>query len=270
MQPQSRFIDIDWAGRTIHIEHQWIAPERSGPLMIFLHEGLGSVSAWRDFPPRLCEQLGCRGLVYSRPGYGRSTPRAAAETWGLDFMHQQAHEVLPSLLQALGIDSKIEPPWLFGHSDGASIALLYAAKFPQNVGGLILLAPHIMVEPISIQGIEAARQAYVKGQLRQALARHHEDSDSAFWGWNDAWLSPAFRAWSIEEEIASIRCPVLAVQGLQDEYGTLEQIRGIARRLPQTELLELADCRHAPQRDQPEALMHRVRNFIAGRSMPAR
>ena len=270
MGAQTSFIDIEWAGRTVRIEHQWIALERTGPLMIFLHEGLGSVSAWRDFPKTLCERLGCRGLVYSRPGYGRSTARAPAERWGLDFMHRQAHEVLPSLLLGLGVDSSRERPWLFGHSDGASMALLYTAKFPQNVGGLILLAPHIMVEPISIRGIEAARQAYVKGQLRQALARHHEDPDSAFWGWNDAWLSPAFRAWSIEEEIASIRCPVLAVQGLQDEYGTLEQIRGIARRLPQTELLELADCRHAPQRDQPEALIHRVRNFIAGRSMPAR
>ena len=263
MQPQSRFIDIDWAGRTVHIEHQWIAPERSGPLMIFLHEGLGSVSAWRDFPKTLCERLGCRGLVYSRPGYGRSTPRAPAESWGPDFMHRQAHEVLPSLLHALGIHSEIERPWLVGHSDGASIALLYAAKFPQSVGGLILLAPHIMVESISIQGIEAARQAYLQGRLRQALARHHEDPDSAFWGWNDAWLAAPFRAWSIEKEIAAIPCPVLAVQGLRDEYGTLDQIRGIARRMRQTELLELADCGHAPQRDQPERLIEHVCAFVA-------
>ena len=216
------------------------------------------------------ERLGCRGLVYSRPGYGRSTARAPAERWGLDFMHRQAHEVLPSLLQALGIDNKIEPPWLFGHSDGASMALLYAARFPRSVRGLILLAPHIMVEPISLQGIEAARVAYAQGPLRQALARHHEDPDSAFWGWNDAWLSPPFRAWSIEDEISSIQCPMLAVQGLNDEYGTLEQIRGITRRLPQTELLELAACAHAPQRDQPNALIDRVRAFVANCSIPVR
>ena len=263
MTMQASFIDIDWAGREVCIEYLWIAPQRSGPLMIFLHEGLGSVSAWRDFPQRLCDQLGCRGLVYSRPGYGRSTPRAAAESWGMDFMHQQAHEVLPNLLQALGIVSRVEPLWLFGHSDGASIALLHTAKFPHCVRGLILLAPHIMVEPISIRGIEAARQAYVQGNLRLALARHHEDTDSAFWGWNDAWLSPAFRAWSIEDEMARIQCPVLAVQGINDEYGTLEQIRGIARQAKQTELLELVRCGHSPQRDQPEALIERVRVFVS-------
>lgn len=263
VNPESQWVDIDWRGHRVRIEHQWIAPEHSAPLMIFLHEGLGSVSAWRDFPQRLCEQLECPGLVYSRPGYGRSTPRAAAERWGLDFMHQQAHEVLPNLLLALGINSRSQPPWLFGHSDGASIALLHAAKFPRQVQGLILLAPHIMVEPISVQGIEAARVAYVHGELKQALKRHHEDTDSAFWGWNDAWLSPAFRSWSIADEISAIECPVFAAQGLNDAYGTLEQIRGIAQRAKQTELLELANCGHSPQREQPEVLIERVSDFLA-------
>ncbi|MEO6322786.1 MAG: alpha/beta fold hydrolase, partial [Polaromonas sp.] len=121
------FIDIEWAGRRVRIEHQWIAREKmQAPLIVFLHEGLGSMAMWKDFPQRLCQAAGCRGLVYSRPGYGRSSPRAAEEAWGLDFMHRQAHEVLPALLHALGVN---EPVWLFGHSDGGSIALLYAARF---------------------------------------------------------------------------------------------------------------------------------------------
>ena len=219
----------------------------------FLHEGLGSLSAWRDFPQRLCDAAGCRGLVYSRPGYGRSTPRAAEEAWGLDFMHRQAHEVLPALLQALGVDDA--PYWLFGHSDGGSIALLHAARFTGRVAGAIVVAPHIRVEDLSVASIEKAREAYSDTDLRARLARHHDDPDSAFWGWNDIWLHPPFRDWSIEDEIASIACPLLAVQGVDDEYGTLDQIRGIARRVPGTQLLELADCGHAVHRDQPAALI---------------
>lgn len=248
------FVDIDWAGRPVRIEHAWIGRERAAaPLIVFLHEGLGSLSAWRDFPQRLCEAAGCRGLVYSRPGYGRSTPRAAEEAWGLDFMHRQAHEVLPALLQALGVDDA--PYWLFGHSDGGSIALLHAARFTGRVAGAIVVAPHIRVEDLSVASIEKAREAYRDTDLRARLARHHDDPDSAFWGWNDIWLHPPFRQWSIEDEIASIACPLLAVQGVDDEYGTLEQIRGIARRVPGTQLLELADCGHAVHRDQPAALI---------------
>ena len=248
------FVDIDWAGRPVRIEHAWIGRERAAaPLIVFLHEGLGSLSAWRDFPQRLCDAAGCRGLVYSRPGYGRSTPRAAEEAWGLDFMHRQAHEVLPALLQALGVDDA--PYWLFGHSDGGSIALLHAARFTGRVAGAIVVAPHIRVEDLSVASIEKAREAYSDTDLRARLARHHDDPDSAFWGWNDIWLHPPFRDWSIEDEIASIACPLLAVQGVDDEYGTLDQIRGIARRVPGTQLLELADCGHAVHRDQPAALI---------------
>jgi pimeloyl-ACP methyl ester carboxylesterase len=258
------FVEIDAAGRRVRIEHRWIAPERRGaPLIVFLHEGLGSVSMWRDFPQQLCDAAGCRGLVYSRPGYGRSTPRAAGEAWAPDFMHRQAHEVLPALLDALRIDTAAHPPWLFGHSDGGSIALLHAARFTQRVAGAIVLAPHIVVETLSVASIAKARSAYLEGALRARLAKHHDDADSAFWGWNDIWLNPAFRHWSIEAEIAAIRCPLLAVQGLNDEYGTLEQIRGIARRVPQTELLELLDCGHSPHRDQPERLIARAAAFIA-------
>ena len=163
------FIEVDVAGRRWRIEHQWIGRERvDEPLIVFLHEGLGSLSMWKDFPQQLCDEVGCRGLVYSRPGYGRSTPRAPDEHWGVDFMHQQAHEVLPALLEALGIAQ--DPPWLFGHSDGASIALLFAARFPQRLSGLVLVAPHIMVEGVTIENIERARQAYLSTDLPEKTA----------------------------------------------------------------------------------------------------
>jgi pimeloyl-ACP methyl ester carboxylesterase len=217
---------------------------------------------WKDFPQQLCEAAGCRGLVYSRPGYGASTPRAAEEVWGLDFLHRQAHEVLPALLNALEVDTTRQPPWLFGHSDGASITLLYAARFPRNIAGAIVLAPHILVEDMAVASITQARTAYLETDLRERLAKYHDDPDSAFWGWNRIWLHPPYSAWSIEAEIEAIRCPLLAVQGLDDEYGTLEQIHGIARRLPQTELLELSDCGHSPHRDQPERLIAIACAFI--------
>jgi pimeloyl-ACP methyl ester carboxylesterase len=257
------FVEIDWAGRRVRIEHRWLRRERAArPLLVFLHEGLGSVSMWRDFPARLCEAVDCRGLVYSRPGYGRSTPRAPEEFWDVDFMHRQAEQVLPALLEALDVDTAARPPWLFGHSDGGSIALLHAARFPDRVAGCIVLAPHILVEDLSVTSIDATRRAYLETDLRERLARHHDDPDSAFWGWNRIWLHPPFKAWSIEAELAAIRSPLLAVQGLDDEYGTLEQIRGIARRVPQTELLELPDCGHSPHRDQPDRLVAAARDFI--------
>lgn len=257
------FVEIDDAARRVRIEHQWVGvADRAAPLVVFLHEGLGSLAMWRNFPQRLCDAAGCRGLVFSRPGYGRSTPREAGEAWGLDFMHRQAHEVLPALLAALAVDTGARPPWLFGHSDGASIALLYAARFAERVLGAIVVAPHIMVEDRAVTRIDQARKDYLHSGLRLRLAKHHDDPDSAFWGWNDIWLQPAFRQWSIEDEIAAIRCPLLAVQGLDDEYGTLEQIRGIARRVPQTRLLELPACGHAPHRDQPEALIAATAAFI--------
>jgi pimeloyl-ACP methyl ester carboxylesterase len=260
----AEFARIDWAGRPIRIELAWVGvADPAAPLLVFLHEGLGSVAMWRDFPARLCTAAGVRGLVYSRPGYGRSTPRAAEEAWGLDFMHRQAHEVLPALLAALGVDPAARSLWLFGHSDGASIALLYAARFPDTLAGAIVLAPHILVEDLSVASIAKAREAYRSSDLRERLRRYHDEPDSAFYGWNDIWLHPPFRDWSIEDEIAAIRCPLLAVQGLADEYGTLEQIRGIARRVPQTELLELPDCGHSPHRDQPDAVIAAASGFIA-------
>jgi pimeloyl-ACP methyl ester carboxylesterase len=256
----SAFATLDWAGREVRIEHQWLAPERAGaPLVVFLHEGLGSLAMWKDFPQRLCDAAGTRGLVYSRPGYGRSTPRERDEAWGLDFLHRQAHDVLPALLRVLGVQDK---PWLFGHSDGASIALLYASRFADRVAGAVVLAPHIKVEDLAVENIAKARTAYEQSDLKQRLAKYHDDPDSAFWGWNDIWLHPPFTHWSIERELESITCPLLAVQGLDDEYGTLEQIRGIARRLPRTELLELPDCRHSAHKDQPDRVIAAATSFI--------
>jgi len=258
-----QFAEIDWAGQQVRIEHAWVnAEHREAPLIVFLHEGLGSLAMWRDFPARLCEAAGCRGLVYSRPGYGRSTPRAASEAWAPDFMHRQALQVLPAFLQAVGVDAQTDKPWLFGHSDGGSISLIHAAHLPQQVAGAIVLAPHILVEDLSATSIAKARTAYETTDLRARLARYHDDPDSAFRGWNDIWLHPDFRAWSIENEIRSITCPLLAVQGLDDEYGTLEQIHGIARRVSQTELLELPDCGHSPHKDQPAALIAAVCRFM--------
>ena len=230
--------------------------------MVFLHEGLGSLAMWKDFPQRLCDALGCRGLVYSRPGYGRSTARETEEAWGPDFMHRQAYEVLPALLEALHVDAARDPPWLFGHSDGGSIALMHAARFAGRTAGVVVLAPHIVVEDLSVTSIEGARQAYLTGDLRERLARYHDDPDSAFWGWNRIWLHPPFRHWSIADEIASIDCPLLAVQGIDDEYGTLAQIHGIARVVAQTQLLEVPDCGHSPQRDRPDAVIAAVAAFF--------
>jgi len=253
------FVSLPSASAPLRIEFAWVgSTSADSPAMVFLHEGLGSVAMWRDFPARLCEAIGARGLVYSRPGYGQSTPRSANEKWMPDFMHRQAREVLPALLRELGIAR----PWLFGHSDGGSIALLCAAAFPDALQGAVVLAPHILVEDVSVSSIAKAREAYLQTDLKQRLARYHDDPDSAFWGWNDIWLAPAFRRWSIEEEIRAIRCPMLAIQGIDDEYGTLEQVRGIARRVPQTQLLELPDCGHSPHRDQPDAVIEAVRRFV--------
>ena len=259
-------IDIDWAGRPVRIEHAWVGvDDKAAPLLVFLHEGLGSLAMWKDFPQQLCDAARCRGLVYSRPGYGRSTPRAAEEAWGLDFMHRQAFEVLPALLEAVGVQDRY---WLLGHSDGGSIALLHAARYTLQVAGAIVVAPHILVEDLSVTSIAKARDAYEQTDLRQRLARYHDDPDSAFFGWNRIWLHPPFRQWTIEAEITTIRAPLLAVQGLDDEYGTLEQIQGIARRVPQTRLLELAQCGHSPHRDQGETVIAAVRDFVASSTLP--
>ena len=156
----------------------------------------------------------------------------------------------------------MDRPWLFGHSDGASIALIYAATFPDALAGAVVLAPHIFVEDVTIAGIAAARRNYETTDLRQRLARRHADPDATFWRWHDRWTDPAFRNWNIEALLPDIRCPLLAIQGEDDEYATMAQLDGIKRQVPQAELLKLAACRHAPHRDQPQAVIDAAIRFI--------
>jgi pimeloyl-ACP methyl ester carboxylesterase len=271
---QASFVDIALADRSVSIEYQWLNPSScsraargAAPLVVFLHEGLGSVAMWRDYPQRFCDAGGYRGLVFSRPGYGRSTPRPHGERWPVTFMHDQANELLPRLFARLRIGADGRRPWLFGHSDGASIALVYAASHPDAVDGIVVVAPHILVEPLSLRSIGVARDAYLTAGLKARLARYHDDVDSAFWGWNDAWLAPGFATWSIESLLGALRCPILAVQGEDDEYGTLAQVDGIRRRASQTEVIVLPECGHSPQKDAPQALTHAAIEFITRHSL---
>jgi len=256
------FATVPFHGRDIRLEYGWIGKERSdAPLFIFLHEGLGSLSMWKDFPQRLCDLANYRGLVFSRYGYGRSTPRPISEKWPVHFMHEQAQDLLPKFLDKVGVNAASRS-WVLGHSDGGSIALLFAAALPTRVAGLVLLAPHIFVEDLSIASIEQARDDYRSTDLRERLRRYHADPDSAFWGWNDIWLDPQFRRWNIEPALQDVRCPVLAVQGFDDPYGTMAQIDGIAKRISQARILKLAQCGHSPHRDQADALIEAVTNFV--------
>jgi pimeloyl-ACP methyl ester carboxylesterase len=257
------FVEIVCHGVPLRIEHRLIDASRAeAPRIVFLHEGLGCVAMWRDFPDRLCAALDARGLVYSRPGYGASTPHPPDPDAVIDRMRREAYDVLPALLDSLHVDGA-RPLWLFGHSDGGSIALLFAGRHRERLTGAVVLAPHIMIEPITLASLEKARAAYEEGDLRARLARYHADPDAAFYGWNAFWRHPHQRSWSIEHDLFDIRCPLLAIQGVHDEYGTLEQVRGIARRVPGTTLLELDDCGHAPHRERAEALIDAVRERIA-------
>lgn len=252
-------IQIDWDDRRVRVEHAWIDGPSNAPLVVFLHEGLGCVAMWRDFPRELCRATGARGLVYSRPGYGGSSGPTERKR-DVDYLHRQAYEVLPRVLDALGVT---EPTWLFGHSDGGTIALLFAACFPERAAGVAVLAPHIFVEDVTVRGVRSALEAYGPTKLGERLARYHADPDAIFHAWTGIWLDPRFRGWNIEREIEAIRCPVLAIQGIDDEYATLEQVRGIARRVPSTRVLELAHCAHSPQRDQPQRVIDEVRACMA-------
>jgi pimeloyl-ACP methyl ester carboxylesterase len=169
-------------------------------------------------------------------------------------MHDEALMVLPQFLDALRIDI----PVLFGHSDGASIALIHAGGSGRMVAGVVALAPHVMVEEISVSSIATAKTAYETTDLRTRLARYHDDIDRVFWGWNDIWLNPIFRSWNIEEYVARISCSILAIQGQDDEYGSMEQIERIARLAPDVEVVKLLNCRHSPHRDRPEAVLEAV------------
>jgi len=245
---------VDIAGQ--QLEWARIGTDRPGPTLVFLHEGLGSVALWRDFPRKVADATKRPALIYSRAGYGRSTALAMPRT--PRYMHDEALLTLPALLDAFGIVDTI----LIGHSDGASIALIHAGASGRPVRGLALMAPHVMVEDVSIASIEAAKVAWRATDLRARLSRHHDDVDAAFAGWNDIWLHPDFRAWSIEDETRRVRCPVLAIQGEDDEYGTMAQIERIAELAPDVDLVRLADCRHSPHRDQPDAVIEALVRFV--------
>lgn len=224
--------------------------------MVLLHEGLGSVSMWRRFPDDVRRACGVpTTMVYSRHGYGRSAVHDGART--VDYMHREALDVLPALLDELGIVR----PLLVGHSDGASIALVHAgAGFP--TAGLVLLAPHVFVEDETIAGIEAARTAYATTALRDKLERHHHDVDATFHGWNDVWLSPAFRSWNIEDHLAGVAVPVLLIQGDADQYGTLAQLDAIERGCSgPVDRLVLPGAGHAPHVDNPGRVVAAVAAF---------
>ncbi|KXU86230.1 alpha/beta hydrolase [Paraburkholderia monticola] len=253
----------------LRIEYRWVNQQSDAqtddpPIAVFLHEGLGSIAMWRDWPQTLCERLGMRGLVYSRPGYGLSTPRAPDEKWPVDFMTAQARDILPALLDALGIDQRQRRRmWVIGHSDGGSIALLYAALYPDALAGAVVIAPHVFVEDISVQSIAQTKQLYETTDLRAKLARYHADVDSAFYGWNDIWLDPAFRPWSIVDALVPIRRPLLAIQGHDDNYGTMAQIDTIAARVAHARLVKLDACGHSPHRDAPAALNDAIAAFVS-------
>lgn len=249
---QIELAEMSFEGRPLRLEYVWLNADRAdAPLVVFLHEGLGTLAMWGGFPQRLCDAGGFRGLLYSRYGYGRSTARPAREQWPLDYLEREARQLLPDFLRAVGADA---PPWLFGHSDGASIALIYAAAFPNALAGAVVLAPHLFVEDATIAGIDTARRNYETADLRKRLSRYHTNPDDAFWRWHDRWVDPEFRDWNIEALLPAIRCRLLAIQGADDEYATMAQIDGIKRQVPQAELLKLAACRHAPHRDQPQAV----------------
>ena len=247
---------MDIAGQ--ELECVRIGTDRPGPTLIFLHEGLGSVALWRDFPQGVADATARPALVYSRAGYGRSTALAAART--PRYMHDEALVTLPALLDALGIADVI----LIGHSDGASIALIHAGAGVRPVRALVAMAPHVFVEDLSIASIAQARDDYQSTDLRAKLGRYHIDVDSAFRGWNDIWLSPAFRDWNIERYLPGIDCPLLLIRGRDDEYGTLAQLDAIERQVSgRVERVELADCGHSPHRDQPSATLERIADFVS-------
>ncbi len=248
----SAFVEV----RGHRLEYRRIAAAADAPTLVFLHEGLGSIGQWRDFPERIVGQTGLPAIVYARYGYGQSD--ALQAPFGVDFMHREALESLPELLLRLGI----ERPILIGHSDGASIALIHAGS-GHPLRGLVAMAPHVFVEDISIEGIVAAKQAFDTGDLREKLARHHRDAAATFHGWNDVWLAPAFRAWNIERFLPAVQCPLLVIQGDGDEYGTMAQVEAITRQAgAAVEVLRLDACGHSPHRDRPEAAAGAIAEFV--------
>ena len=224
------------------------------PALVFLHEGLGSVELWRDFPERLAQLTGRRALIYSRAGHGQSDLPAAPRP--PRFMHDEALDVLPALLDAFGLES----PILVGHSDGGSIALIHAGAHP--VSGLVLLAPHVFVEDLSVASIAEARETFETTDLRDRMARYHRDAEATFRLWNDIWLAPEFRDWNIEDVLPAITAPVLAIQGEHDQYGTLAQIDAIEAGVAGEFERVVLDARHAPHLEAPEETLKAAAEFI--------
>jgi pimeloyl-ACP methyl ester carboxylesterase len=242
------------------LEYKMIGPRpERAPTIVMLHEGLGCVGLWGDFPDKLQSATGCGVFVYSRPGYGKSSPVPLPRP--LTYMHDEAREVLPALLDAIDFRRGL----LLGHSDGASIAAIYAGTHQDHrVGGLVLMAPHFFTENVSIESIAEARQAYETGDLRPRLARWHENVDNAFYGWNGAWLDPDFRKWDITEQLGYIRVPILIVQGEHDQYGTVKQIEAAERDCYcPVEVALLSGAKHSPHRDAPEATLQAISDFVA-------
>jgi len=239
------------------LETLLFSPTANAPVIVMLHEGLGSIAMWKDFPEQLALAANCGVLVYSRYGHGKS--QRLAEKRSVDFMHHEAKVVLPELLCRF----EIKRPILLGHSDGGSIALIYAGTWPECVRALVLVAPHVFVEDLGIRSITAIRKLYESSDLPKKLARYHDHVDETFRGWNDIWLDPDFRDWNIEEYLTAIACPTLVIQGENDEYGTLAQLRAIERRVPATQSLILPRCGHSPHRDQPSLTLAAISKFIA-------
>jgi len=249
---------VEAGGRLL--EYRWIG-EGAGdrPVLVFLHEGLGSVAMWRDFPDRVAEATGLPALVYSRAGYGRSDPAPLPRP--VTYMHDEGLEVLPEVLQAAGIGQAV----LVGHSDGGSIAIVHAGSGEaQRVRALVLMAAHVFNEEVCVESIRTAREAYEHGRLREALRRYHgEQVDDAFRGWNDVWLHPEFWHWNIEKYLPGIEVPVLAMQGREDPYGSERQVEAIVSQVagPVRQVM-LDDCGHSPHRDQPEATLAAIVEFV--------
>lgn len=230
--------------------------EAQTPTIVMLHEGLGSIAMWQGFPQQVADATGCEVLVYSRHNYGHSDP--IGSDYGIDFMHKEALKTLPEVLDQLNI----KKPILFGHSDGGSIALIHAGGAQRDLNGIILMAPHVLFERVGVSAAMATKEAYVNTNLRERLARYHVHVDAAFYGWANFWLNPEFLYWNIEEYLSPISCPVLAIQGTDDEYGTMQQIDIIGRKVKDVELLKLPRCRHSAHKDQPLAVLKAVADFV--------
>lgn len=253
MSPDDRLV----VGRANLEFRRW--PGDAGRLpVLLLHEGLGSVSLWRDFPARLAEETGREVIAWSRLGHGLSGPIPSARD--PDYMHREA-DGLPPLFDALGL----QRAHLFGHSDGGSIALIAAARFPALAASLILEAPHVYVEQLTVESIAGMRDMFETTDLASKLSRHHADAEHIFRRWNDIWLDPRFREWTIEALLPAVTAPALLIQGRDDEYGTMDQLERIEAVLLESSRLELESCGHSPHRDQPQAVLDRTVAFLEGR-----